>query len=184
MSTPLRIERASAADRRRAHELEAEVFGRDHEYVQPVEPGGTYFVAKDPAGAVVASFRILGPDCRPFEAEQWVDLDFLGAERRVALIGRLVVRPDHRAAGRLPVDLMRAAYAHCCDQGYTDLLMHTFRELGPFYERALFRLCDVRFHHPGFGRELEILRLDLVDLAGRLAAGDRRATVLYGDGSA
>jgi len=182
MSTAIRIELANERDRHSALALEEAVYAADHGHVPPREDGATYFVAKESDGAIVASFRILAPSFRPFDVEQEADLSFLDASRRVALIGRLCVRPDFRGAGRqaaLPVLMLRTAYAHCRDEGFTDLLMYTFPHLCQFYERALFERRDARFFHAGYQTEMEILHLDLTALAARLTAGDRRAAMLY-----
>lgn len=183
MRNSTRIERATVADRQRAVALEAQVYADEHAHVPPVEHGATYFVAKTVGDDLIASFRILGPEHRPFDFEQQSALPFLETGRRVALIGRLCVRPDFRTTGRqaaLPVEMLRVARAHCEHEGYTDLVMYTFPKLCRFYERALFRRCHASFHHDGYHTEMEILRLDLMHLRALLASGDRRAALLYG----
>lgn len=182
MRSPFRIETATGDARARALALEAAVYAADHGHVPPVEAGAVYFTAATDEDGIVASFRILGPQFRPFEFEAAVDLSFLGADRRAGLIGRLCVRQDFRSTARqatLPVEMLRAAYAYSRTTELTDLLMFTFPHLFTFYERAQFRRCGA-FFHAGYATDMGVLHLDLIGLAERLAAGDRRARTLFG----
>lgn len=186
MRSSFRIETATSDTLPQALALEAAVYAADHGHVPAVEAGAVYFTAGTAEDGIVASFRILGPQFRPFEFEAAVDLSFLGADRRAGLIGRLCVRPDFRSTARqatLPIEMLRTAFGYCRANDLTDLLMFTFPHLYTFYERAQFRRCG-EFFHTGYATDMGVLHLDLVRLAERLAAGDRRALTLFGSEAA
>jgi predicted GNAT family N-acyltransferase len=131
-------------------------------------------IAVDCEGEIVAALRILGPDQRPFEIEQFVDLSAVIPEgRSPAQIGGFWIRPASRRISRqafLPLGMLKLACAFARKHQITDFIMRTHVEhLREFYRRAFFRpVDDLAFEHPVWGR-VYVMHLDLVDLEARCA---------------
>src|SRR6185295_13253889 len=101
---------------------------------------------------VVATFRLVGPHQRPFDLEQFVDLDgLIGPDRTPALVGRLCIRDDYRIVRKdtfLQIGMLKLAYLFALKRGITDLVMYTYPKLCNFYRRALFNQLGRSFRHP------------------------------------
>lgn len=114
-----------------------------------------YFVALTPTSAIVASFRLIGPDSRPFDIESSVDLDkLLGPNARPALVGRLCVHPAHRKATEsifIHRGLLRLVLGYASDRQITDLLLYAYSNLQRFYRAARFDDTGVGVTHPDWG---------------------------------
>ncbi len=166
---------ASGEDKLRACELQHAVYSVDLGHVpnDAFEEGALYLIAcAETTNEVVATFRLVGPDQRPFDLERVVDLDALiGANRMPALVGRLCVRPDYRRIRRgtfLQIGMLKLAYSFALKNGITDLVMYTYPRLRNFYRTALFRPLDCNFVHPDWGM-VEVMHLDLLNLRDRYA---------------
>lgn len=130
------------------------------------EDGATHFVVYDRRREVVATFRLVGPDQRPFDLEQTVDLSRVLKPGRVpALVGRLCIRRDLPNAGEyimLPAGVLKLAYEFSKKHGITDLFLYTYPKLLNLYRRAFFREFDM-VDHEVWGR-MHLMHLDLIAL--------------------
>ena len=164
---------ADPVERLAALRLQAQVYAEDtgHVPADQFDESGFYFVAVTQETEIVASFRMVGPEQRPFDIERFVDLSpFLAADRSPALIGRLCIRHDHRSVSRkvfLPLGMLKLAYAFSWKHGFTDLVMYTFPHLLGFYRGALFQPLNLTFQHPGYGCAMHVMHLDLIDVERR-----------------
>lgn len=186
MTDKFRIEEAGPLARLEALRLEEQIYRRDHGFVANPEDSAVYIIARCERNSVVASFRILGPEARPFEFEATAPLDFLPPGSRPALIGRLCVRDDFRSASAqmaLHLELLRAAFVHAEEKGFTDFVQFTFPRLVVFYRRALFLPVNRSFFHEGYGQRMELMHLDLQSVRRRIAAREPRAVMLFGSES-
>jgi hypothetical protein len=114
---------------------------------------------------VVAAVRVIGPEQRPFDCETILSEKgaVLSLGPRPALIGRLCVRRDFRAAHRstaLHLGLLRLTVEFGLQQAFSEYLLYTFPGLTRFYQGASFELTGIDFPHPDWGR-LHVMRLDL-----------------------
>jgi predicted GNAT family N-acyltransferase len=129
-----------------------------------------HLVAYTSEHAVIAAVRIVGPEQRPFDFERFFDLrPILGPERRPALIGRLVVRRDHRRVRSghfVLVGLLKLSVHFALKNGITDLMLYTYENLIAFYKSAGFEPLSGTFDHPDWG-EVSLMRLNVTDLARR-----------------
>ena len=166
---------ADPIERAQAFELQREVYGGDVGHVphDDFDERAHYLIAHDRKPEVVAAFRVVGPDQRPFDLERFVDLSpLIASDRSVALVGRLCIHRSHRDVKRkaiLPVAMMKLAFAFAQKQGFTDLVMYTFPHLLNFYRRAFFRAVDLTFEHPGYRCRMYVMHLDMIDLEMRLS---------------
>lgn len=166
---------ADLVERAEALELQREVYGGDVGHVphDEFDEQGYYLIAHDREREVVAAFRVVGPEQRPFDIERFVDLSpLIAADRSVALVGRLCIRHSHRNVSRksiLPVAMMKLAFVFARKHGFTDFVMYTFPHLLNFYRRAFFRTVDLTFEHPGYRCRMHVMHLDLIDLDTRLS---------------
>jgi predicted GNAT family N-acyltransferase len=119
------------------------------------EAVASHFVAQLPSGGVVACFRLLGPEARPFDFESSVDLDrLLGPGARPALVGRLCVHPSYRNASRsirIHDGLLRLVLRYAADQEISDLLLYTYDNLRRFYRAARFVDTQLLLNHSDWG---------------------------------
>lgn len=183
MLTGLSIVRATGNLREQAIAQESSVYSADHGCIPIPEPSAHYFAAITESGSLIASYRILGPEARPFEFEDACPLRFISDQRRVALIGRLCVHPEFRAISTqaaLHPMLMRIAYRFSRESGYTDLVQFCFPKLKTFYKRAFFEPTGQSFFHRDYGQLMDVLHLDLLAIDALLQDRDERAEQLFG----
>jgi predicted GNAT family N-acyltransferase len=106
---------------------------------------GQQLVAIDQTGAVVAGFRLLGPEARPFPFESVLDLsDSVAHGARPALLGRLFVRHDFRVIDRstyLLAGLFDLAREFAVTNEISEFYISAFHHLKRLYARAGF--CDL-----------------------------------------
>jgi len=166
---------ADATERLQAFDLQRKVYGEDVGHVPSDEfdERAHYLVAHDSDHEVVAAFRVVGPDLRPFDLEDYVDLSpYVAPDRRVALVGRLCIRHDHRRVskrGMLPIGMLKLAFAFSQKCAFTDFVMYTFPDLVAFYRSALFHPLGLSFIHPGYQCRMHVMHLDLIDLKPRMS---------------
>ena len=119
------------------------------------EESACHFVAQMPSGIIVASFRLLGPEARPFDLESSVDLGLLlGPDARPALVGRLCTHPGYRKVSEsIPIHggLLRLALGYAAEHRVTDLLLYTYDNLRNFYRAARFVDTQLLVEHPDWG---------------------------------
>jgi predicted GNAT family N-acyltransferase len=165
---------ASAPEAERAIALRREVFletfGRMPE--DDLDATAHHLVAVNAAGEVVAAFRLLGPEHRPFDVEAMMDFGtVVPSTRTPALIGRLAARKDHRGIGQtmfLQMGLMKLGYEFAAKHGITDYVLYTYPHLTSFYRAMFFEPIGEPIDHPAWG-DLRLMRLDVVGLPPRLA---------------
>jgi len=161
-----RHERQLAFEFRRA--IYEEEFGRLP--IDNLDEVAHHLIAANSAGEIVATVRIVGPDQRPFDLEQLVDLaKFIPSERSPAMIGRLCIRSDYRTVSKrnlLPIALLKLTYELCKKLQITDLVTYAYPNLVHFYRGAFFDPMIRAFDHPIWG-EVSVMRLDLDSLEVR-----------------
>lgn len=127
-------------------------------------PHAKYFVAHDRSGKLVAAFRLLRPESRPFDFEHCLDLAaLLGDKARPALVGRLCTDPQVRGVRRsIPIHagLLRLALSYARADNVSDLLLYTYENLVTFYRAARFADTGMIFTHPEWG-PVRLMRLPL-----------------------
>jgi predicted GNAT family N-acyltransferase len=171
---------ADAEERQRALALQAEIYRAD--LGLPVHNDGLdesahYLIALNSQGETIASFRIVGPEQRPFDIERLADLTgVLTPGRVVGLIGRLTIRADYRGVSRkmaLPMGMLKLAYEFSQRHGITDLLLYTpLRHLLNFYRGAFFQQIDVTAEHPDWGT-VYVMHWDLLRFRQQHASSNR-----------
>lgn len=138
--------------------LRAQIFSRDVGQVPDdgLDDTACHLIALDATGEIVAGFRVLGPEFRPFEFEDSLSLDSLAADGGVpAMIGRLWVRPDYRVimkSIRLHRGLLGFALETGIRLGFSDYFLITYPRLLSFYRAASFVDTGITHLHPSWGR--------------------------------
>lgn len=138
-------------------DLRATVYSEDLGQVpqDDLDECATHLIAVSHAGDVVAAFRVLGPDLRPFDFEQYAaSSQLIPALARPALLGRLCVHRQYRQIRpniQLHIGLLRLALRHAKNQGFTHLYLYTYDNLRAFYRAALFSDTQILFPHPTWG---------------------------------
>jgi N-acyl-L-homoserine lactone synthetase len=178
---------ADRIERVQALALQHEIYSTDIGYAPHDSfdtESATYFVAVDQARKVVGSFRMVIPSYRPFDVEQYINLDeIFPPHRSIALVGRLCVRPENRSVSReglLPIGLLKLAYEYAVSSRITDFVMYTFPRLQRFYERAFFSFTGASFLHPGYQTRMLVMRLDITAATSMSKSGDPWAQTLFG----
>lgn len=168
-----RFTRAEGAERAHALELRRQVYAVDwpgvteDAVVDELDGRALHFIAKDTAGTVVAAFRMIPPDRRPFDIEHFVALeDFLPPGRVPAEVGRLCVRHENRSIRSdafVHLGLLKLSYDYARALGVTDLLLKAAPRLRTLYGAAGFEPVGLVLRHPSYGEE-HVMRMDLVAL--------------------
>lgn len=167
---------ASPAEMEAARALQRQTFIEHHGRlpVDAADGGAHHFVIYGRKGDLVGTFRIVGPEQRPFDLEKTVDLSkVLEPGRSPGLIGRLCIRRDLPTAGEymmIPAGVLKLAYEFSRKHGITDLLLYTYPKLLNFYRRAYFREFDT-VDHDVWG-VMHVMHLDLIALARDQADAD------------
>lgn len=116
---------------------------------------GVHFAAINRGGRMVATFRLVGPEHRPFDLEASVNLSLLLPEdARPALVGRLCVDPDFRSIRtslEIHEGMRRLLAEYVSTAGISDLLLYTYRNLMGYYRGLGFRDTGITFAHPAWG---------------------------------
>ena len=162
----VRFEIAGPDALEQAVRLQQYVYARDLGHVpkDETELSARHFVAIT-SRKVVACFRLLGPETRPFDLEASIDLgSLLGSEARPALVGRLCIHPAYRKVRQsllISAGLMKLVLQYAAQNRITDLLLYTYPELQNLYRVAGFRDANVVFHHKDWG-DIRLMRRSLV----------------------
>lgn len=176
----LRFSVAFGPQRLDARRLQALVYSEDLGHIPDdgLDAVAAFIVALSPFEEVVASFRLAGPELRPFDFERHLSLDRLaGPTCRPALVGRLCLRREYRsAANSIPIQdgLLRFAIATAEASSITDLFLYTYEHLVSFYRGALFEDTGVLFRHGDWGL-VRLMRLKVATAIQRLATKRARA---------
>ncbi|MBX3026195.1 GNAT family N-acetyltransferase [bacterium] len=103
---------------------------------------GYHLLALNECGEIIAGFRLLGPEVRPFAFEKAYDLSaVVRAGAQPALLGRLFVRQDFRGATtsmQLLIGLLELGRSFAAGHSITDFYISAFGHLVRLYERAGF----------------------------------------------
>jgi predicted GNAT family N-acyltransferase len=165
---------ASPAECQLALALREEVYLRDLGHVPDdgLDNRSDHLVGILGDGNVVAAVRIVGPEHRPFDFETFCDpRHSIQLGPAPALIGRLCVRSDYRAAHRsafLHIGLLRLAVEFGLAKGLSDYILYTYPNLIRFYSGGLFRLVGMPFEHPDWGL-IHLMHLNLLELKNECA---------------
>lgn len=172
MSNILTFEVADSEQQRLALALRSQVYAEDlGRVVNDHLDECSYHLVACAEREVVAAVRVVGPDQRPFDCETILSEKgaALSLGPRPALIGRLCVRRDFRAARKstaLHLGLLRLTIEFGLQQAFSEYLLYTFPGLTRFYQGAFFELTGVDFPHPDWGR-LHVMRLDLSNASSK-----------------
>lgn len=164
---------ATHHERTEAIALFRQVYRRDIGHVpeDAFDPVAHHLIAKTAADEVVASFRLLGPQQRPFDIERFCDLSpHLSPEATPALLGRLSVRHDMRSmhhAVVLQLGMLKLAILFAQTRAISDLFLYAMPHLITFYRGAFFRPLDCNFFYAPLYTSMRIMQLDLRDLERR-----------------
>lgn len=151
---------ATARVRREALRLERDVYYEEYGTVPQPEPGATYFAAINEHDEVVASFRILGPEYRPFDFERIQPDSTRVLPHNIGIIGRFCVRKDYRFASSsvtIHQGFLRLALDFASENRLSHLVMYTFSPLIGLYRRAQFSEVSSAFYHPGYRQRMTIM---------------------------
>jgi predicted GNAT family N-acyltransferase len=157
VSTKLTYRIAERGEREKLLERRNTIFKADLGFVPDdgLDPFAHHLIAATSEGEIVAAFRLLGPDLRPFDFEEIYSLDNLvTGGRRPAMLGRLWVAPDYRVVRRsvaIHSGLLRLALRAAVELSITDYFLCTFTRLVNFYRAASFRDTGFIHRHPGWG---------------------------------
>jgi len=149
---------------------------RSHIYAEELgDPGlddsdtlASHLIAVDDGSSeIVAALRLIGPDHRPFDIEQFVDLSkLLAPERRPAEASRFWVHRGHRAVHRrqlVHLGMLKLLYEYAVQHNITDLIMLGLPDLIKLYRAAFFVAFDVAFVHPIWG-STQVMRFDISEV--------------------
>lgn len=121
----------------------------------------------DESDEIVAALRLIGPDHRPFDIEQFVALSkFLPPERRPAEASRFWVEREHRAVHRrqlVHLGMLKLLYEYAVRHDITDLILLGLPDLIKLYRAAFFVTLGVEFVHPIWGAT-QVMHFDLSDV--------------------
>jgi predicted GNAT family N-acyltransferase len=124
-----------------------------------------YLIAENGADEIIATLRFVGPESRPFDFEEYVDLSaWLKPGARAALVGRLAVRPDYRKVrqGQLvQLGIFKLVFALALKRSVSDVLTYTFEDLVRFYENVMFRPIAEPFLHSRAAAKMQVLGLHI-----------------------
>jgi len=156
---------AGAEDQAKAVALRRSVFLEEygHDGTPSLDSAAYHLVAKNIHTEVIAALRVLGPEHRPFDFEDAIDIRSLVENRRPALVGGLCVRPDQRNVARVgfvSMGLFKFAYRFACQQSFSDLIAYVQINHRRFYEGCFFETVVDRFTHPKWG-PMCLMRLDI-----------------------
>jgi hypothetical protein len=128
-------------------------------------------VVRLPDGRPVASLRVLGPDDRPLEIEQKLQVDaLLPADSRPGEMNRFCILPECRRMGTgIHMALFQWAFALARRQRFSHYLVLAPADVKPIYQFLLFDpVPGVTFEHPRVANVIcTPMLLDLRDIAGR-----------------
>lgn len=167
--TDIHFRVASGSDTDAAVEARAEIFLRDFGQIgdDGKDAAGHHLVAVTGAGDVVAGFRLLGPELRPFPFEHAFDLSpMVQKGGRPALLGRLFVRHDFRAVAQsapLLQGLLRLAINFARANDITDFYISAFNNLIRFYSHAGFRSLGIAVHDQHW-RTLHLMHMNIAQV--------------------
>jgi predicted GNAT family N-acyltransferase len=176
---PLSFEVAEGRSRLEAVALTRSVYLEDlGKYCDDgLDASAHHLICRGQDDRLIAAVRILGPEMRPFDFEEQVDLDtLLSADRKPGLLARLVVHRDCRSATMsLPVlsGLLEFAIRHAQQHAMTDLLLYTFDYLRTFYRSAGFAPTGHSLQHATWGR-VYVMRFDILKQGTRARSGSAR----------
>jgi len=159
---------ARGGDRAEAIEHRRRIYTDELGYhgVDAFDAVAQHIVARSVDGEMVGASRLLGPETRPLEIEQHLDLtDVVLPDSRPAQIGGLWVRPEvrsMRSGYMLPLALLRCLVQIAERHSVTDLVLRTHvTSVKSLYLRAGFvEQPRAEFFHPSWGTVF-VMTLDL-----------------------
>jgi len=177
--SPLEFRRLRGGEGRVAVDLRREIYSADlvPDPDDGLDDAAIHVAAFEPSGSVVASFRILGPELRPFDFEHLRPLDSLVASgRRPAMIGRLCVRRDYRNikhSTRVLAGLLAEILEYGRTEAISDYFLYTFAHLRKFYTKGGFSDSNLVIDHKHWGR-LYLMSMSVAQQVTRsLVSGSR-----------
>lgn len=177
---------ADAAQRTQVLDLRRTIYTEElgHHGIDEFDDAAYHLIACDTAGTILAALRIVGPEQRPFDLEQFVDLDELLAPDRVpGEISRFCIRRDRRRVRSdfmIQAGMLKLTHAFARKHGLTDFVTLALPHLRNLYRVAFFQPLSPAFEHPMWGKVYP-MHLDLSDLEARHAhSTEPMAQLLFG----
>lgn len=158
---------ARAAEQGAALHLRREIYEAElkHHGIDDFDLNAKHLVAFDNQGAPIAVTRVITPEQRPFELEEYVDL----AARvpngvRIAQIGGLAIRRDYRNLNKgsaVSIGLLKLSLLLAEELEFSDYVLWALPHLRAFYKSAFFEDVTGPIQHSLWG-PLWLMHLDLV----------------------
>jgi predicted GNAT family N-acyltransferase len=165
---------AAGAETGAALDLRRAVYARDwpdvplEQVIDRRDDSAYHLIAVSEQAQIIAALRIVVPEHRPFDMEEFITLDgALPPDRHPAEIGRLCVSHATRhvrAGSFVHLGMLKLAVNLAPRIGITDFLLTAIPKLRGFYLRGGFRDVGITFEHATWGL-VHVMRLDLLDLA-------------------
>ena len=139
---------------------------------------GVHFAAISRGKGMVATFRLMGPELRPFDLEASVNLGtLLPKDARPALVGRLCIDPGFRSlriSFSIHQGMHRLLAEYVSRRKVSDLLLYTYQHLILYYRGLGFRDTGITFDHREWG-SVSLMHMPSSSLDSRLTtrAGER-----------
>jgi len=178
---------AAVDERPAARALFHEVYTHDIGHVPEdgLDDLAHHLIAKSTSGEVVASFRLLGPQLRPFDIERFCDLTHhIARDAKPALLGRLSIRHDMRSVQQstlLQVGMLKLAVLFAQQHSLSDLFLYAMPHLITFYRGGFFTPLDCYFFYAPLAVSMQIMQLNIRDLQDRyLKSRSTRLAFLLG----
>jgi predicted GNAT family N-acyltransferase len=153
-------------ERQAAVELRRDVYEAEltHHGTDEFDADAYHLAAFDSTQRLVAVTRVITPEQRPFELEQYVDLGTLIPRRaKIAQIGGLAIRGEYRGFTRgsaVSIGLLKLSILLAQALDLSDYVLWALPHLRNFYATAFFEDVTGPIGHPLWG-PLWLMRLDL-----------------------
>lgn len=168
----LRFKIATASEIPAALALRSRIYSKERgaEGIDSWDDVALHLVALDCAGTVVGTVRLIEAQYRPFDLENFFNIDRLSPPiLHAAEISRFAVSPSARrlAAGQMiHLGLLKLLFDLSEAHQYSDLVSMGLPHLLPLYRAAYFTVTDQSVEHPIWGMA-HLMRLNLADTRRR-----------------
>lgn len=185
MHPGFRFKQANELERVQAIRLRDRIYEEETRHIPAdhLDERAIHLVALAAGGVVVATSRLVGPECRPYEFERHIDLSaFTKPQDRIGLVGRFCVAHEWRQIPNsvwLHLGMLKLMYLTAKKTRITHLVMYTFDHLLTFYRGAYFEELDgVSFFHHGYQQTMHLMQLEIATFEQQhLRAGGRLAKI-------
>lgn len=157
---------ADENERRQALVLRSHIYGKElgNSGLDRFDESAHHLIGCDSTGRVISALRIVGPDQRPFDLEQLVDLSrLLIPSRCPAEVSRFCVDAEYRQIHRgqmVHLGMLKLLHEFSEHAGITDLFTLGLPHLKNLYRVGFFTALEIECDHPTWG-PTQLLHLDL-----------------------